>query len=614
MLETYREDLEAKHRNAERLATIGQFAASIGHELRNPLGVVESSLYLLRQHLRSRGRRSRHVDEAPGPHRQRGPARQQDDPRPARSRPQPSAPQRRGPRCASWSTARAEAALLPAAITLDVAVPADLTARHRSRSGPADAGQPVDQRRAGAARDGATIWVEAETRRGRGARLRVRDDGPGIPPQDRARIFEALYTTKAKGSGLGLALCRRIMEAHGGTIELEASATGASFLLTFAGCAERGHERPRPHRRRRRGAVREPRRDRPAAWASRPIIARDRQSALAHAAAHDFDVALIDVRLPDGDGMSLLAPLRERSPFLQVGDGHRQRVGRGRDRGRARRRVRLRAQAGLAARPARHRPGARSIRRRSTASASACAASSNAPSNAIASWSSPCPRSCWRWTRRAASRPGTASSNASPGYARAEMLGTDGRRFVGDGRAPRRPAAQGGRQAQGPLAPRRGEGARRPEHRLRGRHRRHRRGRDAAPAAPFRAAGGRRHAGRRAGARGAQPAELGVAAAHRAGAPARSRRRAGDQSLPIARIIKSEIDRLDRLVREFLAFAQPRPLEPRPVDVADLLAGGRRADRAGGGVGARRDRRRREPRHAGRRWARRSGCARCCST
>src|SRR5262245_59879544 len=49
----------------------------------------------------------------------------------------------------------------------------------------------------------------------------------------------------------------------------------------------------------------------------------------------------------------------------------------------------------------------------------------------------------------------------------------------------------------------------------------------------------------------------------------------GDEAasvLPIAEIIKSEIDRLDRLVREFLAFAQPRPLEPRPVDVGELLS------------------------------------------
>jgi signal transduction histidine kinase len=49
----------------------------------------------------------------------------------------------------------------------------------------------------------------------------------------------------------------------------------------------------------------------------------------------------------------------------------------------------------------------------------------------------------------------------------------------------------------------------------------------------------------------------------------------GDQPpavLPIAHIVKSEIDRLDRLVKEFLAFAQPRPLDPRPVDVTDLLS------------------------------------------
>jgi signal transduction histidine kinase len=79
------------------------------------------------------------------------------------------------------------------------------------------------------------IWVEVETTADGGARVRIRDDGPGIPAEDRVRVFEALYTTKAKGSGLGLALCRRIMEAHSGAIEIESRADGASFLLTFPG-------------------------------------------------------------------------------------------------------------------------------------------------------------------------------------------------------------------------------------------------------------------------------------------------------------------------------------------------------------------------------------------
>jgi signal transduction histidine kinase len=47
-------------------------------------------------------------------------------------------------------------------------------------------------------------------------------------------------------------------------------------------------------------------------------IAPDRKTALALAEGRDFDVALIDVRLPDGDGMSLLAPLRKSSPFAQL--------------------------------------------------------------------------------------------------------------------------------------------------------------------------------------------------------------------------------------------------------------------------------------------------------
>src|SRR5688572_20805180 len=48
MLHTYREDLIAQRSRTERLATFGQLVGSIGHELRNPLGVIESSLYILR--------------------------------------------------------------------------------------------------------------------------------------------------------------------------------------------------------------------------------------------------------------------------------------------------------------------------------------------------------------------------------------------------------------------------------------------------------------------------------------------------------------------------------------------------------------------------------------
>jgi signal transduction histidine kinase len=65
--------------------------------------------------------------------------------------------------------------------------------------------------------------------------LVVADDGPGIPPELRARIFEPFFTTKdvGKGSGLGLAICRQlVMENHGGTLELDESVTrGACFRV-----------------------------------------------------------------------------------------------------------------------------------------------------------------------------------------------------------------------------------------------------------------------------------------------------------------------------------------------------------------------------------------------
>ncbi|MBF9033224.1 hybrid sensor histidine kinase/response regulator [Rhodobacterales bacterium HKCCE2091] len=68
-----------------------------------------------------------------------------------------------------------------------------------------------------------------------GVRFRIADDGPGVPEDIRDRIFDPFFTTKdpGEGTGIGLALCHRIIAAHGGSMELEppGRATGASFVV-----------------------------------------------------------------------------------------------------------------------------------------------------------------------------------------------------------------------------------------------------------------------------------------------------------------------------------------------------------------------------------------------
>jgi len=63
------------------------------------------------------------------------------------------------------------------------------------------------------------------------AEIVVQDSGPGIPPDMVDKIFKPFFTTKATGTGLGLAVVRRIVENHGGTIELGRLRPGAEFRL-----------------------------------------------------------------------------------------------------------------------------------------------------------------------------------------------------------------------------------------------------------------------------------------------------------------------------------------------------------------------------------------------
>ena len=110
----------------------------------------------------------------------------------------------------------------------------------RSRHAPPGAGEPLRQQRARHPlrwkdRPGTVTLRAGEAGRG-GVFLEVADDGPGIAPEIRPRLFEPYATTRqvGEGMGLGLAISKKILLDHGGDLELLASSgAGASFRLTF---------------------------------------------------------------------------------------------------------------------------------------------------------------------------------------------------------------------------------------------------------------------------------------------------------------------------------------------------------------------------------------------
>jgi PAS domain S-box-containing protein len=78
------------------------------------------------------------------------------------------------------------------------------------------------------------LLVTTEQSRTNGVLVAVRDSGPGIDPENIERVFDAFYTTKSSGLGMGLAICRSIIDAHGGRLWADANEPrGAAFQFTL---------------------------------------------------------------------------------------------------------------------------------------------------------------------------------------------------------------------------------------------------------------------------------------------------------------------------------------------------------------------------------------------
>jgi C4-dicarboxylate-specific signal transduction histidine kinase len=198
----------------EKLATIGQLASSVGHELRNPLGVMSNAAYIIERSLESQPAKAQEYLKVLNAQIRLSERIVTDLLDSARS---PS-PQRRLVDVRSMVNEHLRRVTVPKNIRVDVAIDQKMPQVHVD---PDQIGQILVNLFMNAAqamgnKPGA-LSVYARNGDGR-VRIEVRDTGPGVPDDLADKIFEPLFTTKARGIGLGLAVSRSLAVANSGAL------------------------------------------------------------------------------------------------------------------------------------------------------------------------------------------------------------------------------------------------------------------------------------------------------------------------------------------------------------------------------------------------------------
>lgn len=210
-----------------RLAAVGQLSASIAHELRNPLGAISNAVFLLRQRIPPGESKCQQYADVIGHQLQAAGQIIADCVAISRGRPASKSPVALG---SILAQARSQLPV-PEAIQWHFCLQPEPFGICGDASQLEQLFKNLFLNAVQALGSAGTIAVEAR-HSGQYDEIRVSDSGPGIPEGSRDQVFEPLVTTKAHGTGLGLTICRQIVEQHGGTIEvLSGDSPGAIFQI-----------------------------------------------------------------------------------------------------------------------------------------------------------------------------------------------------------------------------------------------------------------------------------------------------------------------------------------------------------------------------------------------